>query len=329
MVSSLLESISERRPGICLYGFAPPKRSTLPQQLAQIAAQQVERLRALDIDGVIVYDIQDEAERTREPRPFPFLPTLPPAVYAREHLAELQCPKIVYRCVASDTPESFGAWLDGAEPARDITVLVGAPSRHATTGLSLREAYNLVAERVPELTLGGITIAERHERSQDEHERILAKSAAGCRFFVSQAVYDVTSTLSLLSDYALAVSRASATPRPIVLTFSPCGSLKTLEFMKWLGIRFPRWLENELRFAADPLETSVRLCERIFLEVWSYALEKGVPLGVNVESVSIRKAEIDASIALVQRLRGHMRRSLGAAPSGAGVGGAGPEGTVD
>jgi hypothetical protein len=90
--------------------------------------------------------------------------------------------------------------------------------------------------------------------------------------------------------------------------------------MKWLGIRFPRWLENELRFAADPLESSVRLCERIFLEIWSYALDKGVPLGVNVESVSIRKAGIDASISLVQTLRAHMLRSLGSGSGSAPAG---------
>src|SRR5690606_28814468 len=120
---------------------------------------------------------------------------------------------------------------------------------------SLREAYALVEAHGAGLTLGGIAIAERHERTRDEHERILAKTAAGCRFFVTQAVYDVTSTLSLLSDYSLALGERGPA-RPVVLTFSPCGSLKTLEFMKWLGIRFPRWLENELRFAADPLETS-------------------------------------------------------------------------
>jgi hypothetical protein len=67
--------------------------------------------------------------------------------------------------------------------------------------LSLREAYALVAEYAPSLTLGGITIAERHAHTLDEHERILAKAGSGCRFFVTQAVYDVTSTLSLLSDY--------------------------------------------------------------------------------------------------------------------------------
>jgi hypothetical protein len=311
MPPHLLDQIAGRRPGICLYGFAPPKHTSSPDELAQIAERQVERLRGLDLDGVIVYDIQDEAERTAEPRPFPFLPTLPPQEYAGVHLSQLALPKIVYRCVARDTRESFVEWLHAGRGPQNISVLVGAPSRHASVGLNLREAYALVAKHAPGLTLGGITIAERHERSQDEHERILSKSAAGCRFFVTQAVYDVTSTLSLISDYALALRETGESPRPIVLTFSPCGSLKTLAFMKWLGIRFPRWLENELRFAADPLESSVRLCERIFLEVWSYALDKGVPLGVNVESVSIRKAEIDASTSLVQTLRAHMLRSLG------------------
>lgn len=306
--TSLIDRIAQRQPGICLYGFAPPKRTTSAEQLAQIASQQRERLAALDIDGVIVYDIQDEAERTAAPRPFPFLPTISPEQYAHVHLEALPRAKVVYRCVSADTPASFVEWLERGRVPGAITVLVGAPSRNAVVGLNLREAYALVQRHAPDLTLGGIAIAERHAQSQDEHERILAKAAAGCRFFVTQAVYDVTSTLSLLSDYALAL-RASGEPAlPIILTFSPCGSVKTLEFMKWLGIRFPRWLENELRHSEDPLTTSLRACERIFLEVFDYARDKRIPLGVNVESVSIRKVEIDASLELVRRLGAHLRR---------------------
>jgi hypothetical protein len=308
----LLDQIARRSPGICLYGFAPPKRSTSSDQLAQIASQQIERLAALDIDGVIIYDIQDEAQRTAEPRPFPFLPTVAPEEYASAHLGALALPKVVYRCVAGDTRESFVRWLRAEPNAPLVRVLVGAPSRNAVVGLGLRDAYTLVAEHAPHLTLGGIAIAERHAHGFDEHERILSKSAAGCRFFVTQAVYDINSTLSLLSDYALALRASGGAALPVILTFSPCGSLKTLEFMKWLGISFPRWLENELRFSADPLATSLELCERIFLEVWRYARSKGIPLGVNVESVSIRKAEIDASRELVKRLRAHMRTSLAA-----------------
>jgi 5,10-methylenetetrahydrofolate reductase len=130
---------------------------------------------------------------------------------------------------------------------------------------------------------------------------MLSKIDQGCRFFVTQAVYDVTSTKSLLSDYALAFGDRDAAV-PVILTFSPCGSPRTLEFMKWLGIAFPRWLENDLRTASDALTTSLDLCERIFTEVWDYARDKRIPLGVNVESVSIRKLEIEASLELTRRL---------------------------
>src|SRR5262245_63456808 len=71
--------------------------------------------------------------------------------------------------------------------------------------------------------------------------------------------------------------------------------------MKSLGISFPRWLENELRHSADTLERSVDLCERVFTDVQDYAREKHLPIGINVESVSIRRSEIDASVELYRR----------------------------
>ena len=167
----------------------------------------------------------------------------------------------------------------------------------------MKDAYPAAREHARGLILGGIAIAERHSRRQDEHTRILAKTGEGCRFFVTQAVYDVTATKSLLSDYAMALRERGEAPVPIILTFSPCGSEKTLAFMKWLGIHFPRWLENDLRLAPDPLASSLALCESIFAEVWDYARDHGVPLGINVESVSIRKAEIEASLELMRRLQ--------------------------
>ena len=305
MITSLADKLRSRTSGICLYGFAPPKQATPPEQLEAIVAQQVARLRSLPVDGLIIYDIQDETERISTERPFPFLPTLSPDIYAHHHLACLAVPKIVYRCVNRDTPDEFVRWLENADTAVPprISVFVGAPSNRSHVGLSLMDAYTLARQHTPNLLFGGIAIAERHARRLDEHERLLAKTEQGCRFFVTQAVYDVASTKSLLSDYALAVRSKGGTPLPVILTFSPCGSQKTLAFMKWLGIAFPRWLENELRFAADPLAKSLELCESIFAEVWEYARDKDIPLGVNVESVSIRKTEIEASVELLQSLR--------------------------
>jgi hypothetical protein len=306
--NSLAEKLVSRSAGICLYGFAPPKQATPSERLEAIVAQQLVRLGSLPVDGLIVYDIQDEAERVSVPRPFPFLPTLPPEVYAHDHLGSLAVPKIVYRCVNRDTRDGFVRWLESENAGPRISVLVGAPSRHSQVGLRLTDAYALARPHSSNLLLGGIAIAERHARTLDEHERILAKTAKGCRFFVTQAVYDVTSTKSLLSDYALAVDKTGGMPLPIILTFSPCGSEKTLSFMKWLGIAFPRWLENDLHSARDPLPKSLELCEQIFVEVLDYAEDKGIPLGVNVESVSIRKEEIEASVELLQLLRRRIER---------------------
>jgi 5,10-methylenetetrahydrofolate reductase len=111
-----------------------------------------------------------------------------------------------------------------------------------------------------------------------------------------------------LSDYALALAARGQAPVPIIVTFSPCGSDKTLAFMKWLGISFPRWLENELSYSPDILAKSVKLCERIFAELLEFAREKQLPLGINVESVSIRKAEIEASVELFCALRAQLLR---------------------
>jgi len=58
-------------------------------------------------DGLVVYDIQNEPGRSGQPRPFPFLPTVSPEVYAYTELAELATPKIVYRCVGAQPRELF------------------------------------------------------------------------------------------------------------------------------------------------------------------------------------------------------------------------------
>lgn len=308
-MNALFEKLDRGLTGVRLYGIAPPKRATDPDRLSEIVAQQIARLRTLAPDGLVVYDVQDEPGRGDETRPFPFLPTVDPEVYAYDSLAELEIPKIVYRCVGAEPREVFSSWIDTVRAAdRRSSVFVGAPrGRSHRPGLPLTEAYAL-ARAAPNLLLGGIAIAERHAAKEDEHERILAKQDAGCRFFITQSVYDAASTKSLLSDYALSLQARGYSPAPVVLTFSPCGSARTLEFMKWLGISFPRWLENELRHSADTLERSVDLCESVFAEVQDYAREKRLPIGINVESVSIRKSEVEASVELFRRLSSRLGR---------------------
>lgn len=268
------------------------------------STDQVARVRSLAPDGLVVYDIQDEPGRGGQARPFPFLPIVDPEHYAYDALSDLAIPKIVYRCVGAHPRGTFSHWINTVRRSADrrIGVFVGAPRGQSRgPGLPLAEAYAL-AQAAPNLVVGGIAIAERHVVKEDEHERVLAKQDRGCRFFITQSVYDAASTKSMLSDYALSLQARGHAPIPVVFTFAPCGSVGTLEFMKWLGISFPRRLENEPRHSTDTLERSIDLCDIGFADVLEYAREKQLPIGINVESISIRKSEIEASEELFRRL---------------------------
>src|SRR4051812_31844849 len=114
----------------------------------------------------------------------------------------------LHKRAGNQTADELLAWADALDSGggRDAGVLVGAPTRaraHGTRGLGLPAAYDLLRGRVAPPCLGGVAIAERHVRRFDEDERLLRKHAAGCRFFISQTVFDASATTSLLSDYAL------------------------------------------------------------------------------------------------------------------------------
>ena len=187
-----------------------------------------------------------------------------------------------------------------------MTVLVGAASSTAATGTSLADAQALRRDANAALTLGGVAIPERHSRREDEHLRLLAKQKAGCRFFVTQVVYDLNAAKNLVSDYHYECQSRGVSRVPLVFTFSVCGSMKTLAFLRWLGVDVPRWIENDLQHAADPLQASYQHALTTATELIAYCRTLGVPFGINVESVSIRRVEIEASARLAAALRAQL-----------------------
>ena len=138
---------------------------------------------------------------------------------------------------------------------------------------------------------------------------MLAKQAAGCSFFVTQVVYDVNAAKNLVSDYRYECLSLGLDPMPIVFTFSVCGSVKTLDFLQWLGVDVPRWTQNELRHAEDTLEASFDQALATARELMTYSRRLDVPFGINVESVSNRRAEIESSVNLAARLQDELHRS--------------------
>ena len=267
----------------------------------------MERLRHLDLDGLVLYDIDDESSRNPDERPFPFTPTVDPSDYLADHLHQWHTPVVVYRAVAKHRREDLRRWIEQQDPRRTLTVMVGSASSGATPAISLADAQAWRAELNPELLLGGVASPERHSRRENEHLRLMAKQLAGCRFFVTQVVYDLNAAKNLVSDYRYECESRGIAPVPIVFTFSVCGSMKTLEFLRWLGVDVPRWIENDLRHAANPLAASMEQAVMTAAELIEFCRRLGVPFGINVESVSIRREEIEASVELASQVIGHVR----------------------
>lgn len=304
----LQRRIIEGHGEFLLFALTPPRQTASPQRAQEIADITATRLRPLEVDGLILYDIDDESDRNPAERPFPFLPTMDPADYLSRYFDAGSTPVVVYRAVGKYAESDLESWLRAQEPDRRLSVFVGAASREKPVVTSLGRAQALRAQTRPDLLLGGVAIPERHGRHGDEHLRLLRKQAAGCSFFVTQVVYDVNAAKNLVSDYRYECLAQGVTPAPIVFTFSVCGSTKTLEFLRWLGVDVPRWIENELVHADDTLEASFEYAVAAARELIAYCRRLGVPFGLNVESVSIRRAEIEASVDLAGRLRDELHR---------------------
>ncbi|HEY3252666.1 MAG TPA: hypothetical protein VGJ91_01920, partial [Polyangiaceae bacterium] len=113
------EKVLTRRSGILSFGLTPPRAAQDRDQLLAIAARQRALIESLAVDAIVLYDLQDESSRDASPRPFAFLPTLDPFLYARDYLGDATRALIVYRAVANHEEAEFGAWLSAADRARE------------------------------------------------------------------------------------------------------------------------------------------------------------------------------------------------------------------
>ncbi|WP_239696799.1 methylenetetrahydrofolate reductase [Paenibacillus oryzisoli] len=278
--------------------------------MAEISQKQCERLQKLQIDGLILYDVQEESDRIDQDRPFPYLQTVDPTTYSKTYLSKLNIPKIIYRCVGKYSEEQLAEWIQDDLDAERFSVFVGASSSKQDVQMGLPEAYELSRKLNDKLTLGAVVIPERHMKKDDEHLRMINKIASGSQFFISQATYNVEASKNFLSDYYYHCKEHNLEMVPILMNIAPCGSTKTLEFMKWLGISIPKWLENDLKYSQDVLDKSVSVSQQIFEEIFEFGLEKGIPIGCSVESVSTRKVEIEASIELVHEIKAMMEKKM-------------------
>mmetsp|Transcript_9183 Transcript_9183/g.14233 ORF Transcript_9183/g.14233 Transcript_9183/m.14233 type:complete len:385 (-) Transcript_9183:7-1161(-) len=308
-IPSLSSRLADPARPVFLLGDVPPGEGTPPGKCQTICNKFMARSRALASDGFIVYDIQDEPGRSDMERPFPFRRVMDSSRYGAllSRSSGKQC--LIYKCVADPT---FEEWVEKAAVEHGHTALnlVGRASSDGTyEGPTISEAMEITRKRAQ---FGCVCIAERHtleaaeKRGKSyptEHQNMLRKQKAGAQWFISQAVYDPEPTIRLLKDYAALCREQGIVPNKVVLTFAPVSRKKTLNFIKWLGVKVPQENETKILEAEKPINASVELCCDILKTILSECAGVGVPLGISCESVSIFKAEIDGVHELFRKLQ--------------------------
>ncbi|HCN82191.1 MAG TPA: hypothetical protein DIT07_01035 [Sphingobacteriaceae bacterium] len=297
-----LNKIKSGKSGILLYGITPPKSETSPERIAEIAEKTLARLFPLDIDALVVYDVQDESSRTSEERPFPFMHALDPFKFASEHLQALTIPKIIYRPAGKFTREELSDWLENIHRSNFYPVFVGMPIPDYPVKTSLKEAYQIWRKHENTSVIGAITIPERHAVLKDEDVRILDKISCGVSYFISQCIFNVEYAMQVIEDLSRSCKRDNIKFPTLIFTLTACGSVKTLHFMEWLGIHVPDELKEDLRNSENILDKSVGICLDIAEKLTTFCIERSIPFGFNIESVAIRKEEIEASIYMVNKV---------------------------
>lgn len=297
-----LEKIRSGESGILLYGLTPPKSDTSPEKVVDIAARTIERLTKLDLDAIVIYDVQDESARTDEERPFPFLKAMDPLLFANDYLQNLSLTKILYRPAGKFSPEELTEWLDDLHRNNWYPVFVGVPTPDFPVRTSLPDAYKIWARNKESSVIGAVAIPERHELLKDEDKRMLDKANCGVSFFISQCVFNLDYAKKLIEDLQANCTLNKLKAPTIIFTLTACGSAKTLQFLEWLGIHIPEATKAELLASEDILTRSVDICLEIARELTAFCAARSIPFGFNIESVAIRKAEIEASIHMVNTI---------------------------
>ena len=169
-------------------------------------------------------------------------------------------------------------------------------------------------------SFGCVAIAERHTKKNNEHLNMMRKQNYGAEYFITQGIFNPGPIVRLIRDYGELCRSLDVKPKKVILTFAPCGRAKTLTFIEWLGMHVPKDVKERILSAKTvglaegqrdrgPVKESCRILQEVFKEVLAGIVGAGVPIGINVESLSIFKEEIDAAHRLFRDLQEAMLNS--------------------
>ena len=297
-MNKLVEKLKYGESGTLIYSLTPPKEDIETDKLHSLNFRRSSRISKIQFDAISIYDVQEEKSRNNEKRTFEYNRAINPINYGHALNVFNDLPQIIYLAVSKYSEKELQSIM---ELNSDKTfVLVGSPSPTASARTSLNKAWEITSPY--ENPIGGVLIGERHQNGNSEVQRVISKIEKGADFFISQCIYDYTIYKSFLEDYAVESNFLGYEIKPVILTFSPVGNSKSLDFLQWLGINIPDDFKQIIPESDDFLNLSIDYLEHIAKKLIDLCIILKIPFGINFESVIGKKAEVMASLELADRV---------------------------
>lgn len=270
----------------------PPSARISPDRAEHQTVAVIEALRGLPrVDAINVPELVDENHEGK-----PYYRCGDTRGYARRLAEETGREAVVNKVVAHlpDGP-SLARWC--AESVRSGLrhfIFIGGSSRFIPyPGPPVLEA-NRLGRPIATHAGGHIGNVAIPQRTHEAH-RMLGKTKAGAMFFTTQILFDSEGIVNVLKEYGRLCHHEGLAPAPVLLSLAPVIDEGDVEFVRWLGADLPETAERQI-LGDGPGEATVAAERSIAqaLEVLMDATEvlaRGdhpVPLGVNIEQISVR-----------------------------------------
>lgn len=278
----------------------PPSRRASEKSVSTLVDRVREAVRSVgNLDGLNVPQVLDENHMGQ-----PFLRNMDPRDFAVRLGDDLGVDPIVNNVVAHmPSSAEFERWVRESLETfglRSFVFVGGASGRVRYPGPSILEANRILraaAKGRDDVALGNITIPDR----DDEVDRLIEKTRAGCDFFTTQVLFEAEPMATVLRGYGKRCAAQGLTPATVLLSFAPVSDYQDLEFLAWLGaIVTPRTedaLLNSKGTAAG--RASIDVARTLWSHLHAAAAQSrpAVPLGVNIEEVSLHNFDLAVRMA--------------------------------
>ena len=258
--------------------------------------------KTIEIDLVNIPELHDESSKNpRGERKRGFEKRIEPRVLAFHIQEQLKLGCIINRVVVHLTPEKQCTWFCESHENYGINkfILVGGEkSTIDYPGPSVITANQLIRKTIKDskLQVGNISIPSRI----NEAERMKNKVESGADFFTTQIIYHAEEFIQLLDE--LSIHNSLREENTIFLSLSPIRTIRSIKFLRWLGVTISNDLEEKLIEDPDLIENKsldhigdiwARICNHVKITQSSFHVGINLcPIGAIPASTSVQLSEI-------------------------------------